>query len=114
MKKLLARTLGSLALFALIAAPAAAADVSQSAVTTSVTTTLATTQPDTLNEPVQMQVPAELPTEGFACVLPPQQQQDPCICPLVFDPVCGCNGETYSNSCFASCEVRSWDEGSCS
>lgn len=26
----------------------------------------------------------------------------PQACPLVFDPVCGCNGATYSNGCFAA------------
>lgn len=38
---------------------------------------------------------------------------DPCICPAVYDPVCGCNGVTYSNSCFASCEVRTYTAGAC-
>ena len=57
--------------------------------------------------------PADLPNRGHACELPPQRVNEDCICPLVFDPVCGCNGVTYSNSCFASCEVRSWSDGAC-
>lgn len=37
-----------------------------------------------------------------------------CICPLYFYPVCGCNGVTYSNTCFAqSAGVLYWTSGSC-
>lgn len=37
-----------------------------------------------------------------------------CFCPAYVDPVCGCNGETYNNSCEASCDgVLSWVEGAC-
>jgi PKD repeat protein len=40
---------------------------------------------------------------------------DTCVCPMVYNPVCGCNGVTYSNSCFAyNAGVISWTQGSCS
>jgi hypothetical protein len=48
-----------------------------------------------------------------ACELPPPLQNDDCICAAVYDPVCGCNGETYSNACFARCEVFFWTPGEC-
>lgn len=54
-----------------------------------------------------------------------ESQVDPCvdeslvdpgaICPTVFDPVCGCNGISYSNACEAQAlgGVLQWTEGAC-
>jgi hypothetical protein len=39
---------------------------------------------------------------------------DSCMCPLFVDPVCGCNGVTYSNYCYAAkAGVTSWAAGQC-
>jgi hypothetical protein len=57
--------------------------------------------------------PAEFPGRGNSCRIPPPFRPDPCICIEIFQPVCGCNGVTYANACFAACEVRTFTEGAC-
>ena len=35
-------------------------------------------------------------------------------CVEIYQPVCGCDNKTYSNSCFAGINgVERWNEGSC-
>ncbi|HVH47536.1 MAG TPA: Kazal-type serine protease inhibitor domain-containing protein [Labilithrix sp.] len=48
---------------------------------------------------------------GPACNVKTPQQ--PPMCPTVYKPVCGCNGETYGNACEAKAYVSSWTDGGC-
>lgn len=37
-----------------------------------------------------------------------------CMCTMQYDPVCGCDGKEYGNSCVARCEgVQTWTKGKC-
>jgi hypothetical protein len=31
-----------------------------------------------------------------------------CICPMIYAPVCGCDGVMYNNSCLATCQGVTW------
>ena len=54
-----------------------------------------------------------VPTGTAACIDPTKINPQG-ICTMDYNPVCGCNGQTYSNACVASnAGVRTFTKGPC-
>ncbi|MEO0340366.1 MAG: Kazal-type serine protease inhibitor domain-containing protein [Bacteroidota bacterium] len=44
----------------------------------------------------------------------PAQVQEDAMCTMDYNPVCGCNGKTYSNACMAKVSgILKWEKGTC-
>ena len=47
-----------------------------------------------------------------SCLMEPNSHD--VVCMEIYEPVCGCDGITYSNTCYATARgVLTWKEGEC-
>jgi hypothetical protein len=43
-----------------------------------------------------------------------KKEEEDCVCIEIYAPVCGDEGKTYSNSCYAECAGVNYSDGACS
>ena len=49
--------------------------------------------------------------DDIGCV---ENIEEDCLCIMIYQPVCGCNGKTYGNGCVAQCSgITDFVSGAC-